>query len=181
MLSAAQKQIALRAAREAVLRRLQLIEAEPPDTTEEKLLERCGVFVSLHSGEELRGCIGVIEPTAPLIATIATCAVSAATTDNRFPPVTLDEMPSIRFEISVLGPPVSIQGPDEVEIGRDGVIVTLGGRTALMLPQVAEHEGWGASDLLSAVCRKAGLPPAAWQEAATRLEKFTAEVFGEEG
>jgi AmmeMemoRadiSam system protein A len=181
MLSTAQKRIALRAAREAVLRRLQRLESEAPDTTEQELLERSGVFVSLHSDEELRGCIGVIEPSAPLIATIATCAVSAATTDSRFPPVTIAEMPSIRFEISVLGPLVRIQGPDDLEIGRHGVIVTLGGRTALMLPQVAAHEGWSAADLLSAVCRKAGLPSAAWQEAATRLEKFTAEVFGEEG
>ena len=181
MLSDAQKRIALRVAREAVLGALQRLESPLPDISEDKTPGQFGVFVSLHNGKELRGCIGVIESARPLFQTIASCSVSAATTDTRFSPVTLGEMSSICFEISVLGPPCRIRGAEEVEIGRHGVIVTLAGRTALLLPQVATQEGWSASDLLSAACSKAGLPPAAWRGGATRLEAFTAEVFREDG
>jgi AmmeMemoRadiSam system protein A len=181
MLSAEQKRIALRVAREAVLVALQRLEPPLPEIIDEEVPGRFGVFVSLRNGKELRGCIGVVDPTRPLFQSIAACSVSAATTDARFPPVTLGEISSIRFEISVLSPPRRIQGPEEIEIGRHGVIVTLAGRTALLLPQVATQEGWSASELLSAACSKAGLPPAAWRGGAMRLEAFTAEVFREDG
>src|SRR5690349_13519022 len=112
MLSDAQKRIALRVAREAVLGALQRIEPDLDDVSDENPAGRFGVFVSLHRGKDLRGCIGVIESSRPLFQTIAACSVSAATTDNRFPPVTHDEMPSICFEISVLGPPAKVEGPE---------------------------------------------------------------------
>jgi AMMECR1 domain-containing protein len=48
----------------------------------------------------------------------------------------------------------------------------------LLLPQVPAEHGWDLKTFLEQTCRKAGLPPDAWEHGAT-LEAFTAEIFGE--
>lgn len=180
MLNDQQRRILLQRARAAVSHALQETRATLPEPCDESLIARCGAFVSLHIGAELRGCIGMIDPERPLIETVTACAISAATADPRFSPVTMDELHSIRFEISVLSRPRAILGAHELEIGLHGVIVTEGSRKALLLPQVAAQEGWDAAELLTAACRKAGMPPTAWRGSTVRLEAFTAEVFGED-
>ncbi len=134
-------------------------------------------FVTIHAGEDLRGCIGYTEAAAPLYRTVQECAVAAATEDPRFPPVTLRELPRLTFEISVLSPLFPIR-PEEVEIGVHGLLIAKGGRRGLLLPQVPVEWGWGREEFLRQLCRKAGLPADAWREGAT-LYAFTAEVFGE--
>ena len=137
-----------------------------------------GAFVSLHKHGELRGCIGHIEADRPLAQVVAQCAVSACTSDPRFPPVTAGELSVIDIEVSILGPLEPIEGPDQIEVGRHGVLVALDRRRGLLLPQVATEWKWDAPTFLAQTCRKAGLPMDAWKNGAT-VWRFEAEVFGE--
>lgn len=180
MLNSDQRRLLLSAARSAVAARLHLHAAgDPAHTTDRVLLEPRAAFVSVHLQEELRGCIGTIDPAGPLLRTVIHCAVSAAFEDERFSPLTAGELPHVVFEISVLSAMQTIAGPEEIVVGRDGLIVTAGRVRGLLLPQVAARLGWGADQFLEATCRKAGLPPAAWREAGVKTEVFTAEVFSE--
>ena len=92
---------------------------------------------------------------------------------------TPEELPRCTLEISVLSAPRPIEGREDIEIGRDGLILELGGRRGLLLPQVAEEWGFDAERFLAEVWRKAGLPPEAWRDADARLWAFGAEVFSE--
>ncbi|HEX2721207.1 MAG TPA: AmmeMemoRadiSam system protein A, partial [Candidatus Deferrimicrobium sp.] len=143
-----------------------------------KLAAPGAAFVTLTKNGRLRGCIGFTEAVAPLFKVVQECAVAAATEDPRFPPVSPKELPSLRVEISVLTPLVSIR-PEEVEVGRHGLMVAQGRMRGLLLPQVPVEWGWDRETFLDQTCVKAGLPPSAWRHGAT-LRAFTAEVFGEE-
>jgi AmmeMemoRadiSam system protein A len=139
-----------------------------------------GAFVTLNERTgELRGCIGSIEAVAPLAQAVSSSAVSAAFRDPRFYPVTKDELPALHIEISVMSPIVPVAGVDEIEVGRDGLIIRKGSRAGLLLPQVATEYGWDRETFLRQTCVKAGLPPESWQSPDCRIEKFSAEVFGE--
>ena len=140
-----------------------------------------GVFVTVRSGGGLRGCTGSIEPETALVDAVAGCAVSAATEDPRFEPVSLDELPDVTFEISVLSPPRRMIDPGEIRIGIHGIIVGCDGRRGVLLPQIAVEHGFDVEEFLEAGCRKARLGPGAWRGKAVTVDLFTAEVFGENG
>ena len=139
-----------------------------------------GAFVTLHRFGELRGCIGQIEAREPLADTVAHCAVAAALRDPRFPPLTAPELgPGTDFEISVLTPMQPVNSVEEIEVGRDGLLIEQGARSGLLLPQVAAERGWDLETFLAHTCRKAGLPPDAWKHGA-QIFRFQAEIFREE-
>ena len=142
------------------------------------LVRRGGAFVTLHKRGELRGCIGHIEPTEPLGRVVPRCAVAACSSDPRFPPIAPDELEQIDLEISLLGPLEPIAGPQDIVVGRDGLVVERGWQRGLLLPQVATEWNWDADAFLAHTCRKAGLPAGAWQHGA-KIWRFEAEVFGE--
>ena len=108
-------------------------------------------------------------------------AISSATQDPRFKPVTVDELKEIEVEISVLSKPRKIQDIAEIELGKHGVIVSQGpSHQGVFLPQVADETGWNKEQFLSILCsQKAGLPADAWKNPKTSIEIFTAEVFSE--
>jgi AmmeMemoRadiSam system protein A len=137
-----------------------------------------GAFVTLMRHGNLRGCIGKIEATDPLVRVVAHCAMAAATEDPRFPPVHAMEVPELEIELSILSAPSPVRF-DEIEIGRHGLIATRGSRRGLLLPQVAEEHSWPVERFLEETCIKAGLDPYAWKKADTLIEAFTAEVFSE--
>ena len=140
-----------------------------------------GAFVTLTTASgDLRGCIGHILPHLPLDETVVGMAVAAALEDPRFPPVSAAELPSLRFEISALTVPRPAPSPEAVEVGRHGLIASRGWAKGLLLPQVPVEWGWDREEFLSHTCRKAGLPPDAWRDPATKLEIFEAEVWGED-
>ena len=139
---------------------------------------RAGAFVTLRMNGELRGCIGYPEAGLPLLAVVERCAVSAAISDPRFPPVSAAEWSQIDLEISVLGPIERVDDIRQVVVGRDGLIVEFGRRRGLLLPQVAVEWSWNAMEFAAQTCIKAGLPRDAWQKGA-KLFKFEAEVFSE--
>ncbi|MCA9679073.1 MAG: AmmeMemoRadiSam system protein A [Kofleriaceae bacterium] len=145
----------------------------------ESLLAPAAVFVSLHQGDELRGCIGMTEEDRPLYRAIQEMAVAAATRDPRFPAMQAEELDDMTIEISVLGPPRRIKGPDDLRIGVDGLRVELGDQRGLLLPQVAPEAGWDAATFLAKTCRKAGLAEDAWRDPDAVIWAFGAQVFSD--
>lgn len=142
-------------------------------------LAQCrGAFTTLHLRGKLRGCIGYVFPTSPLYRTVAETARAAALDDPRFHPVTPDEAMLLKVEISVLSPLRPIT-PEEIVVGKHGLVVTQGSRRGLLLPQVPVEWDWERETFLAQTCLKAGLAPDAWLYGA-ELQAFTAEVFGEE-
>lgn len=146
----------------------------PPGTFSEKQ----GVFVTLLIRGRLRGCIGVVEAYEPLRDALVRCAVSAALQDPRFSPVRPEEVADLRIEISLLSVPEPIR-PEDVQIGRHGLLVSRDAHRGLLLPQVAVEHNLGREQFLAETCRKAGLPSGAWQEPETQIFAFTCEVFSQ--
>jgi len=138
-----------------------------------------GVFVSLHLDEQLRGCIGYLEGSRPLSEVLRETAVSAASRDPRFEPLTAEELVRVDIEVSVLSPLRKIAAPAEIILGRHGVIVRLGHHHGLLLPQISLHHDWDVETFLAHVCQKAGLPDEAWKDPEADIFIFEAEVFSE--
>ncbi len=180
MLNEEQKRRLIEVARQAVTA---AVAGEPmPDlaTDDPDLREPRGAFVTLKKAGQLRGCIGYIEPHAPLIEAVADNAQSAALRDPRFSPVTPQELPNISIEISALTPLEPVTDVEEIEIGRHGLVISQGSNRGLLLPQVPVEWGWNREEFLEHTCLKAGLPPGAWRDDDTELLRFEAEVFSEE-
>ena len=129
-----------------------------PEIPKNELFEpHCGVFVTLHVAGKLRGCIGVIQPKESLGENIARCAVSAALEDPRFAPMQPEELPQLEIEVSLLSPLQGIQ-PEQIEIGKHGLLVEQGFRRGLLLPQVAVEHHLGREEFLRETCIKQACP-----------------------
>ncbi|UCD20545.1 MAG: TIGR00296 family protein [archaeon] len=154
---------------------------------EKKLFKRPqGVFITLNTypKKQLRGCIGFPYPSLPLAEAVFQTSRSAAFSDPRFDPITEKEFKKIIIEVSVLTVPEQIhatgtQIPNEIQIGKDGLIVQFSGHSGLLLPQVAKEYKWTPMDFLRATCNKAGLPSEIWLNPQTRIYKFQAQIFSE--
>lgn len=169
--------IARRAVEEAVRGGAFRPDGPPP---EGPLGENRGAFVTLTREGRLRGCIGLVVADRPLLRVVAEMAAAAARDDPRFSPVREEEFPALRIEISALTPLEKVRSPEEIRVGRDGLLIRKGMRSGLLLPQVAEREGWDPERFLDETCRKAGLPAGAWKDEDAEVERFGAEVWGEE-
>ena len=143
----------------------------PKDLTlpDELATTQAGCFVSLKKDGELRGCIGTIAPTREsLAAEICANAVSAAVHDPRFAPVRADELDELVYDVDVLSPPEPIEGPEQLDVRRYGVIVsTDDGRRGLLLPDLDGVDT--VDEQIDIAARKGGIDPArdSW-----RLERF---------
>jgi MEMO1 family protein len=130
-----------------------------PEPLSEEMRGRAGVFVSLHTrAGRLRGCIGTFQPAqADIAGEVISNAVSAATRDPRFPPVTTGELSDIEYNVDVLTPPEPVDGPDQLDPVKYGVIVEAGYRRGLLLPDL---EGVDTVAEQLDICRmKAGIGP----------------------
>ncbi len=141
--------------------------------------ERRGAFVTLRVLGKLRGCIGIIEPECSVAETLVKCAMSAALEDPRFSPIRPEELRALIIEISLLSPIALIQ-PEDIEIGRHGLLVARDGSRGVLLPQVAVEHGLDRYQFLRETCRKAGLADDAWRDRKTAVFGFTAQHFCEE-
>ncbi len=178
-LSQSQKRELLRMARRAIetyLTQGKTPQAQPADA---RFLRPGAAFVTLTHEGELRGCIGCTEPAYPLCRTVSECAIAAAVSDPRFPPLKASELKEVNLEISVLSPLKEIQDVSDIKVGRDGILIEKGERKGLLLPQVATEYRWDKRTFLEMVCRKADLPQDAWRQGA-KIFIFSAEVFHEE-
>jgi AmmeMemoRadiSam system protein A len=179
-LNADERRALLAAAREAIAAHLAGRAPALPSAVG-GLAEPAGAFVSLHrrSDGELRGCVGLLRPEAPLVEAVARMAVAAATQDERFPPVAAGELDGLSIEISALSRLSPIR-PEEIEVGRHGLLVRSGDRRGVLLPRVPVDHGWDREGFLAQTCRKAGLPADAWKNPGTTIQSFTAIVFSED-
>jgi AmmeMemoRadiSam system protein A len=114
----------------------------------------------------------------PLCKVVCRMALSAAFEDTRFAPVRAAELPSLEYEISVLTPLAPAEGPGAIVVGRDGVVIRKGGRSAVFLPQVAPEQGWTRDEMLGHLCEKAGMSSDCWRSGCQFLT-FRAIVFHE--
>ncbi|HVA00681.1 MAG TPA: AmmeMemoRadiSam system protein A [Terriglobia bacterium] len=178
LLTEEERQILLRLARQALESGVarENLNAEIPGLPA-ALLAPQRAFVTLHQHGRLRGCIGHVRGDEPLYQAVRECAIAAALSDPRFPPVAPEEIPLMNIEISVLSEP-RVVSPEQVEVGKHGLLISRGRRRGLLLPQVAVEWHWDREKFLEETCLKAGLPADAWRRGAT-IEAFTAEVFGE--
>jgi AmmeMemoRadiSam system protein A len=177
--SSSDRRAMLALARDAILSAL---EGTPCDRrpAEPPCFSLCrGVFVTLDAYHKLRGCIGVVEARDPLRDSIVHCAQAAAFRDPRFSPLRSEEIPGLRIEISVLSNLSPIR-PDEIEIGKHGLVIAAAGNRGLLLPQVAAEHRLSREQFLEETCRKAGLPRDAWRQSETGISAFTCEIFHEE-
>jgi AmmeMemoRadiSam system protein A len=148
--------------------------------------EKFGVFVTLHLEGRLRGCIGCLVGTCPLIEGVRENAINAAFNDYRFRPVTPSELKMIEIEVSVLSVPRPLAYDDADDLltrlrpGVDGVIIERGRASATFLPQVWEQLQDGA-EFLSHLCRKAGLPADQWRRADLEVSIYQVQSFAEHG
>jgi AmmeMemoRadiSam system protein A len=140
---------------------------------------RCGVFVTLHVNKRLHGCIGVIDAKEPLGQGIARCAASAALEDPRFPKMLPEELSGLDVEVSLLSTLERIQ-PEEIEIGKHGLMVEQDFRRGLLLPQVATEHHLDKERFLQETCRKAGLRADAWKSPGALIYGFTCEIVAEQ-
>lgn len=149
------------------------------------LREKGACFVTLTLDNHLRGCIGTLEAFQPLIIDVQTRAVQAAMEDSRFHPVTEQELPRIKIEISRLTPPTPLKYISPVELpqllrpGVDGVILADGHRRATYLPQV-----WAQlpdpEEFLTSLCLKMGATKRRWREEVLTVEVYQVEEFHED-
>jgi len=183
-----EQKILLSDARESIASKL---EGRQPRYSQEAakskvLQEPCGAFVTLHKldkdgGDErsLRGCIGRMTASLPLIETVRTMAREAAFGDPRFPPLSKGELEQCHIEISALSPMSVCPDPQQVKVGVHGLYLVRGGRSGVLLPQVPIEQGWNRQEYLDYICVKAGLPAKSYEASDATLYTFTAIVFGE--
>ena len=191
MLTSNQYQEYLLIAREAIKDYLKHKFIRPSTNSSVDFPQFGGVFVTLwspstknpelgiESDEILRGCVGRVESGTELVKLIQESAVSAATKDPRFPPLSLNELDKVRIEISILSNLQEIDNLDEIVIGKHGLLIEGNRKRGLLLPKVAERMRWNKRSFLLGVCHKAGLPDDCWPDQA-KLYSFTTLTIEEE-
>jgi AmmeMemoRadiSam system protein A len=131
---------------------------EPPGELSSEMKGQAGVFVSLKKKGQLRGCIGTFQPTTGNVAQeIIQNAVSAASRDPRFPPVTPDELEDIDYSVDILSPPEPVKDSSELDPSRYGIIVQSGARKGLLLPDIKGVDT--VDEQINIACMKAGIIP----------------------
>ena len=149
--------------------------------------EKRGVFVTLYyyPKKELRGCVGIPYPTFILGEAIIKAAKESAFHDPRFGPLDIrEELDKIIIEISILTVPKEVIIKNEndlnkIKIGKDGLLISKGYYSGLLLPQVATEFNMQEKEFLEETCRKAGLSREAWKEKDCKIFKFQAQIFSE--
>lgn len=150
-------------------------------TDDPAMLQPLGAYVTYEKEDMLRGCLGRLEADRPVYLSVQFAAAAAAVADSRFRPITPEELKTLTIEITLLHPMREVDGPEEIRIGRHGVLMRVGADDrALYLPQVAVQQGWNLEETLANLCLKADLPEDAWQAENARFWVFEGEWFGEE-
>lgn len=138
---------------------------------------RAAAFVTITEDGRLRGCMGNVDPEAPVWVSVMRAAGWAARSDPRLRPVQPAELGRLEVAVSVLGPLVPLAVPDAFRLGIDGIVVRRGQRRGLLLPEVGERPEFDRRTMLEIACEKAGLPPAAWRDEGTEVLAFRTARF----
>jgi len=146
-----------------------------------ELQARRASFVTLHRQGQLRGCIGHLEPVAPLVEDVVDNAYSAAFRDPRFPALRELELEGLDIHISVLTPATPMQFSSEADLvsqlqpGIDGLILQDGFQRGTFLPSVWESLP-DPADFVRNLKLKAGLSPVHWSDH-LQVSRYTTESF----
>jgi AmmeMemoRadiSam system protein A len=181
-----ERQTLLRLARSAMERAVRGEEPPPldPGATTAHLSEPGASFVTLTIQDQLRGCIGALEPSRPLVEDVREHAAAAALEDPRFMPVKPEELDQIEIELSRLSVPKDLTYTDASDLlaqlrpGVDGVILRDGPRRATFLPQVWEKVPERAA-FLDHLCTKMGVPADSWRHRHLDVQTYQVEEFHE--
>jgi uncharacterized protein (TIGR00296 family) len=184
MLTLDEGKMAVRLARESLTIFVEKKKILEPEKLPPVFDEKRGVFVTLHEDGDLRGCIGYPQPVMALGRAIVDSAINAGTRDPRFPGIRPGELKRMEMEVTILTKPEPYREPKKrlpelVRIGTDGLIISKGPFSGLLLPQVAPEWGFDSMEFLSQTCVKAGLPPDAWMDEETEVQHFEAQIFAE--
>lgn len=155
-----------------------LLSCDHPD-----LQGKQGVFITLKTHGQLRGCIGRFVSDLPLYQLVSEMAVSSATEDPRFEfnRIKSQELHQLKIEISVLSPLMLVSNPLDFELGKHGIFIRKNFHVGCFLPQVATETGWNKEEFLSYCCSsKAGLPANAWKNKDVEINIFTTEIIEED-
>jgi len=161
----------------------------PPETPAKFLADSYGVFTTIETMTEkrtfeLRGCIGFPRGYRNVAEAVIASSVAACCEDPRFPPMRLEELSRVVFEVSILSPLKELRAdprelPKLVEVGRHGLVVERFGFSGLLLPQVPVEYCWDSETFLMEACMKAMLPGDCWLDKRTRIYVFEAQLFRE--
>lgn len=173
-----EKQALLDLARRALTLAVRKRESLEQIPAAQALQQPAGAFVTLHYRGRLRGCIGQLDTNDSLAQVVAHCSRCAALEDPRFEPVRPEELPGIEIELSVLSSP-EIVTPEQIEVGKHGLLISHGSERGVLLPQVAVQFHWNTQRFLEETCEKAGLERDSWKHPDTQIQAFTAEVFSD--
>jgi len=185
-LSSSDKQLLLKFARESVAATARRETAPTVDAVQlpPALLQLRTSFVTLTCAGDLRGCVGGFQVEHQLYEDVRRHAALAATRDYRFLPVTAEEVPQLKIEISALSLPQSLnyESPEallhRLRPNVDGVILSNGFQHATFLPQVWERVP-DPRLFLSLLCEKMGLPPDTWKRKNLEVQIYQVEKFTE--
>ena len=148
------------------------------------LQSRCGTFVTLKIDDQLRGCIGSLSTSVPLVTGVRDNAINAAFHDPRFAPLDQKELDQVHIEVSVLTEPVELdyRGADDLlaklRPGIDGVILKKGFASATFLPQVWDQLPQ-PEQFLTHLCMKAGLSAGQWRKGNLEVKVYQVQYFEE--
>jgi AmmeMemoRadiSam system protein B/AmmeMemoRadiSam system protein A len=185
-----QGQILLKLARKTISEELGIKskreQTSPASDLEDKgLQKRSGTFVTLKIRNQLRGCIGNLDASEPIMEGVKRSAINAAFNDFRFSPLTAKEFDKVEIEISILSEPEPLEYKDGNDLIKklrphvDGVIIRKGHASATFLPQVWEQLT-RPEDFLSHLCTKAGLPSDSWKNSKLEVLTYNVQYFEEE-
>lgn len=185
-LSAEEGHRLLALARQVIAVELGKTQAQPADVDRQAAVfaMRRGTFVTLKKAGELRGCIGTLTANQPLGENIRANALNAAFHDPRFPPLTAEEWPQIKIEVSILTPPRKLDYasgddlPGRLVPHEDGIVIRKGYASATFLPQVWKQLS-RPQDFLAHLCLKAGLAADAWRQGDLEVERYQVQYFAE--
>jgi len=176
-LTKTEKEFLKNLAREAILAKFQGRSSDNESPESKNLREKRGAFVTIKINGMLRGCIGLIRAAKPLYEVVSEMALAAAFDDPRFAPLHERELDKIEIEISALTPLARVENIDEINVGRDGLMIRLAMHSGLLLPQVASEHGWDRITFLEQTCLKAGLPKNSYKDKSAEIYRFSAEIF----
>ncbi len=174
-LTKSQRARLLSLAKDAVMSYVKYNKPPAVNVKDARLLANGAAFVTINRNGRLRGCIGNIQPIMPLYQSVIRNAVGACSRDQRFKPMTSEELKDMDVEVTVLSPLEPMGDIEDVKIGKHGLYLVNGNNAGILLPQVAGEYGWDAKTFLKQVSIKAGLSEDAWKD--SRLFTFTADII----
>jgi uncharacterized protein len=173
--------VLLAIARAAIAKALDAPEDAPEDAP--WLQEPGASFVTLTQNGRLRGCMGSLEARRPLLDDVKDNAVAAAVRDWRFSPLTPEELPITRIEVSLLSPLEPMTFTNEASAmaqlrpGVDGVVFECGRYRSTFLPQV-----WAQLptplEFMARLKYKSGLSADFWSDE-VRLQRYSVQKWKE--